>query len=104
SGGDATSKKVTTTPTRRSASSSSSNGFMLAVAAVLADTKKNMGAKDLHRALLKRGLAINYYTLYKNLKREAAKTETAIVSIGDKFGLREWATNDSGGSGDSRRH
>jgi len=70
--------------------------LLLAVVTVLNDTDKRLGAKDLHRQLLKKGLVVNYYTLYKNLTREAAKEDGVVVRFGEKFGLRRWATNDAG--------
>jgi hypothetical protein len=53
------------------------------------------GAKALHALLLQRGVSSNYYTLYKNLAREAKRDDGLIVRNGEKFGLRKWATNDT---------
>jgi hypothetical protein len=72
---------------------SSTSRLIAAVVAALNKTKEPLGAKALHRALLKGGIAANYYTLYKNLQREAVMNDGAVVRSGDKFGLREWATN-----------
>lgn len=61
---------------------------------------KFIGAKDLQRVMGDAGIIVNYYTLHKNLTREAARESGAIVRDGDKYGLREWANNDPGRIGD----
>jgi hypothetical protein len=67
-----------------------------AVVAVLTAAKEPLGAKAIQQALRNRGIIANYHTLYKLLKREAIRTNGVIADFGEKIGLREWATNDSG--------
>lgn len=66
-----------------------------AAVAALETVNVRMGTKALHALMLKRGVASNYYTLYKNLVREAAKPDGLITRFRDKFGLRKWASDDA---------
>ena len=76
--------------------------FNVLTAAIAAISRlgKSVGAKDLQRLMGDGGIKVNYYTLHKNLAREAARDNGLIVRDDDKYGLREWATNDPGRTGD----
>jgi len=76
--------------------SAAPNSLLAAVVSLLGDVKKPLGAKDTHRILQKAGIVANYYTVYNNLVRESKREGGVIARFGEKFGLPEWATNDSG--------
>jgi hypothetical protein len=65
-----------------------------AAIATLESANAPIGAKELHAALLRRGISANYYTLYKSLDRESKRGNGLIVRVKDKFALRRSANND----------
>jgi hypothetical protein len=71
-------------------------GLIGAAVAALRSRKVPMGAKDIHLALLKNSVSSNYHTLYRTLTREAEKADSSVVRIDGRFGLSEWANNDTG--------
>jgi hypothetical protein len=60
-----------------------------AVVAVLCDANDGLGAKEIQRRLLNRGLVLSYHALYRTLKRHAASSSGVLVRRGENFGLRE---------------
>jgi len=67
-----------------------------AAVGLLEESRQSIGAKDIQRALLAKGIATNYYTLYRKLTMEADKEDGVVVRVGEKFGLRELPTNGTG--------
>jgi hypothetical protein len=55
---------------------------------VIRHDQQERGAKDIERRLAELGFPVNYYTLYKALRRAA--TRGLLYRNGEKFGLREW--------------
>jgi hypothetical protein len=69
------------------------SGTVLGAAVELLRTVKpghTMGAAIISELLARRGRHVNYHTLYKGLRREAARSNGLIYREGEGFGLREW--------------
>jgi transposase len=60
-----------------------------AVVAVLSDANDSLGAKEIQRRLLGRGLVMPYHSLYRTLKRHAGSSSGLLIRRGENFLLRE---------------